>query len=158
MVELGLLAWLSALYGGVAIPTVFTMSRVQGWRGRRRNKKGLCAQCSTTLYEGGVAASRIGGVLHCPRCTAAVRRDMTVSMCLVTGMALLLPVIGGLGMAGVLPFISGGVTAGAIAGLLVPPLVLGGALGFEMRRMKRANESATLPEGEVVPELNSGPA
>jgi hypothetical protein len=150
------LAWMSALYGGLAVPAVFGIGRIRGWLGRRRNHKGLCGVCRSRLYAGGDAPSLIMGVLHCPGCTARARRDLTLSLWVVAGFGLTLPVLGGLGLAGLLPFVYGGVSAAAVAGLLLPPVVVGGVVAFEMRLMKRANETAALPDPHGFPELESG--
>ena len=122
MIEWGLLAWMSALGGAVAVPTVLATAKLQGWRGRRRNEKGLCG---TSLW-------------------------------LVTGLALVLPLIGILAITGVLPFVSGGLTAGTITVLLVPPILGVGIAGFEMRQMRRSNDAAPRLEGEIPPELDWG--
>jgi len=155
MIELGSLALISALGGVLAVPAVLAQYRLLGWMGRRRNKKGLCCRCKVKLYAGGSAPSRIGGVLFCPKCTTLVRRAWTVGLWSVTGLALLIPVVGALGMMGLVPFISGGVTVGAIAGMLVPPTVMVSAIAFEMRHSRRVNAAAALEEGESIPELVS---
>ena len=156
MIELGTLALISAVGGVLAVPLVMVQYKIQGWLGRRRNDRGVCCRCRKDLYEGGSAPSRIGGVLYCTRCTGKVRLAWTAALWGVTGLALAVPVIGVLGMAGLVPFITGGVTAGAIAGLIVPPLVLLGAVRFEMGHSRRANALSELDDGGSVGELPAG--
>jgi hypothetical protein len=81
---------------------------------------------------------------------------MTASLWVGIGVGLLLPVAVGLGMAGLLPFVTGGVTLGAIAGLVVPPAVLSGAVAFELRQARQANALAEIEEEQAMSELGAG--
>jgi hypothetical protein len=147
LIELGSLALMAALGGVLAVPTVVVQYKIRGWLGRRRNKRGLCCRCREALYRDGSAPSRVGGVLYCDACTGKVRLAWTAALWTAAGLALALPVVGVLGMAGLLPFITGGVTAGAVAGLIVPPLVLAGAIKFELSHSREANARREIAEG-----------
>jgi len=153
MIELGTLALMSAVGGLLSVPVVLVQHKISGWLGRRRNKKGLCGSCRTKLYQDGAAPSRVGGVLYCPECIANVRLAWTAALWTVTILALALPVVGALGMVGLLPFITGGVSAGAIAGLLVPSVVLAGSATFQLRHLRKRNALAALEEEDALLQL-----
>jgi len=156
VIELELLAWLSVVGGAVAVPAVFAEARIRGWLGRRRNNNGLCGRCKIKLNQADSEISRIGGVLHCPDCVIDFRRDMTIGAGVAIGIAVLIPVIGGLGAAGLLPFVSGSVSVVALLGFVLSPIALASSVGFEYRLLKKGNDDAALKARKDVQELEAG--
>ena len=156
VIELGFLAWLSVVAAGVAVPAVFAEARIRGWLGRRRNKNGLCGRCGLELGGKDAEAARIGGVLHCPNCIVDFNRDMTIGLWVAAGIAVLVPLIGGLGVAGLLPFVSGAASVGVLLGFVLSPIAVACAVCLEFRVLKKANEVAAFKAGEEMRELEAG--
>jgi hypothetical protein len=75
------------------------------------------------------------------------------------GAGLGLALFGALGVAGLLPFVASGLSIGALAGLLVPPLAVGGAAWFQLSHAKRANARTELEAAKArLPEARGSEA
>ena len=155
MIELEFLAWLSVAAAGVAVPAVYAEARIRGWLGRRRNKTGLCGRCKSALSSSESGVSRIGGVLHCANCVLDFKRQMTIGARVAGAIAILVPVLGGMGVAGLLPFVSGGASMVAVLGFVLSPIAVVSAVVFEFRVLQKGNELAAVEAGEML-ELEAG--